>query len=102
MHHPRRETCATPDLRRGLTACFVERLDRDDVLVAHELKGAFNQTASDTLTPEGFVDVEGINNSKLARLDNGRDRFPHAHATDEKTGVEATIFCDETECARFV
>src|ERR1051325_3008026 len=85
MDHPGGEPCAPPNPGRRLIPCFVYCFDSHGVCIFHYLNGAVDQTCSDSLPPETFIHVYGINDSNSTRIDDGRNRLPIVNTPDEKT-----------------
>src|SRR5438477_3488796 len=100
MHHPRRKPRAMPHFSGSVIPRLVDGFDGDRICRPHGLNRALDQSAANSLAPELFGNVHGIDNSDPAGLNDGRHGFPIADASDEKARYDTLMLRDEPHTVR--
>src|SRR5262245_14116827 len=97
MHHPGRKPGAMPRLIRRIVPGFVNRFLCYSFSVPHRSNSSVDQLSADSLPPEVFRNVYGVDYAYTARLDDGRNRFPVVDASNEETSNDSMGFRHQPE-----
>src|SRR5262245_51023709 len=86
-----------PRLSRWIVPGVVNRLHGHSIGSAHPFDSPVDQLTADSLPPEVFGNVNGVDYSNTARLDYRRNGLPVVDASNKETGNDFTGFRHEPE-----